>query len=391
MVQNGYGYQNALRALGLEGNSLGMWERFAGATGRTCEGCVFGRHGHVDEMMEAAALTDLRGHCERWRDEEAGTCEGFIGADDPVVIPIKYDLRGRLDALKVAYEDGEFAYMDDVARYMVAFQNAAKLKAKREAAAAEKQSRKHIEDIGAFVEWQLEQPDAVLHHFQAHGCAKCANGRPEQIEEGLPGCRFAVEGLTHKRGWGDGDYRAPEFGVLVTAEGWMLPRCEMFVYRETPVLHGVMVASKTGVALGKDRKRVVEWLHGLAAGASGYYSDRNVMWGILRWLDYGRPVETATDWERLKRFIVREWDELGGDEAVGTLLDVALSERRCRESRSMPLRLANGVTGEVEEFAALDFEYVQGKKPAEWWIREWPEGWPRVWESDTDSDTDCTD
>ena len=57
----------------------------------------------------------------------------------------------------------------------------------------------------------------------------------------------------------------------------------------------------------------------------------------------------------------------------------------------MPLRMRNGVTGEVEEFAALDFEYVQGKKPAEWRTREWPEGWPRVWESDTDSDTDCTD
>lgn len=389
LVGSPYGRTRAVLALGVVERGDDVWRVFARETGRMCESCVFG-YSREEELAEAAEQMfegSGAGHCRWWRHQNVTTCDGFIGAEDPVVIPLDYTTRQYLNELEIPYEGGEFEYMTDVNRYVVAYRRAAALKAERVAEAKTREARQHIVDIQAFQEWQLEQPDAVLRHFQAHACTKCVHYRPAQIEEGLPACEFAVQGLTHKMSWGQGDQRAPEFGALVTREGTLLPRCEEFAYREVPVLHGVMIPDRSGVELGNDRERVVEWLHGIGMGKVYTESQHHTLWGILRWLDYGRPVEQANDWERLKRFVRDQWDELGGDEVVATLLDVALSERRARGTTRGALRLVNGVTGEKEEFMGVEFRYVAGKDEMPRWIqREWPEGWARPWEEDTDQE-----
>ena len=372
LVKSPYGRERAVRALGVEGEP---WEVFAGETGRMCEGCVFA-YSRAEEMAQAAQVMDQGGHCRWWRNQKATTCDRFIGAEDPVVIPLDYNTRQYLNELEIPYEGGEFEYMTDVSEYVVAYRRAAALKAQRVAEAKEREAQQHIVDIRAFQEWQLEQPDAVLRQFQAHGCVKCVHYRPELIEEGLPACEFAVAGLTHKMSWGQGDQRAPEFGALVMREGGMLPRCEQFAYREVPTLN-----EAAEVWFGVNRWRAGEWLHGMGVGMAYSESHHHTLWGILRWLNYGRPVEEANDWERLKRFVRDQWEEIGGDEAVATLLDVALSERRARESRRGAIRLVNGMTGEEEEFMGVDFRYVSGKDEMPRWMRrEWPEGWVRPWE-----------
>jgi len=380
IVHGPYSRNQVLHALGVvTAKGRTYWEEFAAATGRTCEGCVFRPYAESEEMASLVKLADFTGaHCRRWR-SDCTTCDRFIGEDDPVVIPLSYDLRNAFNELEISYEGGEFEYMDDVAAYVVGVRRAAALKERQRAAVAEMRARVHIEDIAAFQEWQLEQPDAWLHHFQAHSCARCAHYRPELIEQELPACRFVVEPLKARNSW-QADHRAPDFGVLVTREGWMLPRCEQFAYREVPVLCGVTI--KTGVDFGKLQDRVGEWLVGLgqSGGVSGYGNNHRV-WGILRWLDYGRPVDKSNDWDRLKQFLRREWENLGGDEVVATLLDVVLSERKARDGRQVPIHLVNGVTGKSEDFVPVDLGYVLGKVSFDGWRqREWPEGWPLPWE-----------
>jgi hypothetical protein len=76
--------------------------------------------------------------------------------------------------------------------------------------------------------------------------------------------------------------------------------------------------------------------------------------------------------------VKREWEELGGDEVVATLLDVALSETRAMKRCGMPARLLNAMTGEVEKFAPVDFAKVASGEDLSSWTR-WPEGWGKPW------------
>ena len=348
------------------------WEAFAGETGRRCEACVVGRY-----PKPTVVADDLPVYCGRWRGRKQTTCEDFIGSDDPVVVPVEYHLDNLFDQLGIACEKAErFQYLADVAEYIVSYERAVRLQEEQAAKVTEERAQQHVVEIRAFQEWMLEQPDQVLRHFQAHSCTKCGNYRPELGEQGLPACRFVVEPLKGKQyGYGMGDHRAPEFGALATKEGQLLPRCEEFVYKDLPA-----IANGGGERFG-ERKRVATWLVGLGRSA-GYGGDHGALWGILRWLDYGRPVEESNDWEKLQRFVVREWEELGGDGAVATLLDVVLSERQARnQQRSNVWRLVNAVTGEVEEFVPVSWSNMHGLHSwADWVRREWPEGWKGPWE-----------
>jgi len=347
------------------------WEAFAVETGRTCETCVVGRYPKPTVVAE-----DLPVYCGRWRGRKQTTCEDFIGEGDPVVVPVEYHLLNLFEELGITCEKADrFHYVTDVAGYIVSYGRAVKLEEEQAAREKEKRASRHVVDIRAFQEWMLEQPDQVLRHFQAHSCTKCGNDRPELEEQGLPGCRFVVEPLKGRQyGPGGGDHRAPEFGALATREGQLLPRCEMFVYQEVPA-----ISNGGGEKFG-DRKRAATWMVGLGR-SGGYGSDRGAMWGILRWLDYGRPVEEKNDWERLERFVVREWEELGGDGAVATLLDVVLSERLARDQqRSREWRLVNATTGEEEEFVPVSWQNIGGRESWPDYVRrEWPEGWKRPW------------
>ena len=366
LVQASYGMGEALEALGQKGSVNKVWKRFAGETRRTCARCVF--HPHCMAGM-VETIDGLKGHCERWYEPDVETCEGFIGKDDPVVIPLGIELRGWFEKLGIEIQREPFAHVTSVTGYVRGYNQAAAAKREQREAAAKERAREHVDRIQAFWDWQREQPTECLGHFQAHSCVKCVNYRPELEGEGMAPCRFCVEALGTS--WDEGKFRAPEFGVLVAQDGRMLPRCEQFAHRQVPVLAG-------GARFG-ERKRVMEWLHGMVVGKTNY--PRSVLWGVLRWLDYGRPVVgKAQDVDRLKRWILREWEALGGSEVMATLLDVALSEARVRGAYRGLLSLVNGMTGEVEEWAGVDFRYVTGEFGARYRGRDWPEGWGRPWE-----------
>jgi ParB-like chromosome segregation protein Spo0J len=342
-----------LEALGLQRERA--WEVFAEETGRGCGSCVFG---------EIEPVVGLMLHCPRWRGGTMEVCKRFIGADDPVVIPVGYRLRPLFEELGVEMEevDGE-QYVASVEDYVEWCRRAVVLEAERVEMEASRKATAHLVEIREFMDWQKGRTVAELGHFQAHACRKCAMYCVDQE----PPCLFAVEPL---KSYGD-RVRAPEFRVLVMEDGRMLPRCEQFCYQEVPALLRV-----AGMRFG-DRKMAVEWLHGIGIVGGGY--GRSMLRGVLRWLDYGRGVGEANDWEMLKRWVKREWEELGGDEVVATLLDVALSEvREMKRSRGDVVRLLNGVTGEVEEFGSVDFAKVASGEDVRRWER-WPEGWGKPW------------
>jgi hypothetical protein len=281
------------------------------------------------------------------------------------VIPVGYRLRKWFEELGVEMEevDGE-RYVTSVEDYVEWCWQAAVLEAHLVEMEASRKATAHKVEIREFMDWQEGRTEEELGHFQAHACRKCARYCVDQE----PPCLFAVEPLKRYRD----EVRAPEFGVLVAEDGRMFPRCEQFCYREVPALLRV-----AGMRFG-DRERAVEWLHGMSVVGGGYCWLRGQLRGILRWLDYGRGVEKANDWEVLKRWVKREWEELGGDEVVATLLDVALSEVRAMKKGGGTAGLLNGVTGEVEEFAGVEFGKVASGEDLSSWER-WPEGWGKPW------------
>ena len=357
LVGNCGGYEAALRALGLPVSAIRTWEEFAGETGRSCETCLFGH--------DNLGMGSLVGHCPRWCGQTVETCERFIGPGDPVVIPVGgYNLRRLFEELGITMEEqGGNRYVTSSGEYVENCRKAMELAAEQVEMEASRKATAHLVEIQEFMDWQEERTEEELGHFQAHACRKCAMYCVDQE----PPCVFAVEPL---KSYGD-QVRAPEFAVLVAEDGRMLPRCEQFCYQEVPALLRV-----AGMRFG-DRKMAVEWLHAVGLVGGGY-GNGVWMWGVLRWLDYGRGVEKANDWEVMKRWVKREWEELGGDEVVATLLDVALSEARGMRRGADIIRLLNGVTGEVEEFSSVEFAKVASGEDLSSWSR-WPEGWGKPW------------
>jgi len=344
-------YGIVLHALGLD--RVGAWEEFAEETGRSCGSCVLG---------SVEPVVGLTLYCPRWQDGAVEVCQRFIGLDDPVVIPVGWVTAKWFGELGIEMEQvGEQEYVTSVEEYVEACRQAVALQAERAEVEGSRKATAHLVAIREFMDWQDGRTVEELGHFQAHACRKCAR----YLEGQDVPCLFAVEPL--KR-YGD-EVRAPEFGVLVAEDGRMLPRCEQFCYREVPTLLRV-----AGMRFG-GRDRAVEWLEGF--GKTGAYGVGNALWGILRWLDYGRKPGDRTNWEQLKRWVKREWEELGGDEVVATLLDVAMNERRATRRRGV-FRLLNGMTGEVEEFAAVSFGKVAGGEDLSSW-EAWPEGWGKPW------------
>jgi ParB-like chromosome segregation protein Spo0J len=355
LVSSGY-LDNALRALG----GGATWAAFAEEAGRSCETCI----------MHDVALAfdeDLRAYCPRWGGNERTVCERWIGPDDPLVIPITITLAEHLaEELAREFETDPFNYLSSVEEYVEVYALTAEtMRAQREKRKRQK-SRQHIIAIKRFYDWQQEQPTENLAHFQSHCCVECVNYR----QDSDPPCRFVDGSLTNYSG-----PIAPDFGVLVTEAGLMLPRCEQFAYGGLELLP--LLGSRAGVEFPPEV--AVRWLRGIGVAGSGVASDHSVCWGILRWAPYGRPVKGATDWDRLCSWIRRNWDELGGAGGVALLLDVVLSERKLRSARNQPFTLLNAVTGEEEEFAAESFGTVMGSHCYGWTM--YPDGWPRPWES----------
>lgn len=260
--------------------------------------------------------------------------------------------------LEFVAADG-FVYARSVPDYVKAYALAAELEKTQRAEQEQKREMGHVDDIREFMDWLATLPAEAHTHFQAQTCGKCALCAPAYD----PPCYFVEEPLGHSY------YRhGPSYAVLVTEEGQLLPRCAEFIYAETPALY-----AEGKEKLGR-KTRAAEWLEEICGTGS-----RKGLSGVLRWLDYGRAPGKDSDWDKLKSFVKREWDDLGGDAGAATLIDVALHEARALRGRST-LKLLNAVTGKAEEFAAVELETVlAGADPAKDRWGNWSKGWPAPW------------
>ncbi len=356
---------HVLKALG----TTQEWDEFATATGRTCEHCVFGM------TTIPVEDTDPTPYCKRWQKAKSKTCKGFIGTTDPVVIPMeRYAQVMLFQETGAELESDPFQHMTSVPDYVEAYQQAVKLHKEQKLASAQKKSKEHIEPIRQYWQWQQTVTSSSdLAHFQAHACTKCKFYQPSLSEQGLPPCDLALNPAFHPS-WDNKRPRAPEFAVLVSPTGQVLPRCEGFAYRELPEILGMPI----GIQF-PNHNQVLDWLIGLGKVGS---PNTTGLWGLLTWLDYGRPLPKSQDWDKLRRYIRRSWDVLGGDPAIATLIDVIMSERIARNSRYSAINLLDPTTREVEKWAVAPLKELHRERENHGWFRgNWPSDFPKPWET----------
>jgi len=372
VIRRWHSTARVLRALWPEAPEGGgaCWEIVAQGNG--CEECALGAIG------ADVPPGDRGGYgCRRLQGEDVTGCIGFIGKEDPVVVPLGYDeLQAAKECAECQVLDGDgFRYVTDVAGYRAVVLRVRKEEAREEVLATAQRESEWQDAIRGYRAWGAALSKEDCAHFQAQCCVKCVHFRPR-----LPGiggesgeCDFMTVPLTYREAWRKGRARAPEFGALVAQGGRVLPRCEMFAYREMPsvrVVQGVRFA---------EREQVLGWLRALKMTRTGFHF--NVLWGILTWLDYDR-IPGTQNWAALGTYLLRNWEKFG-DGGIATLLDVAVSEVRARLRRyGKPFSLLNAVTGEDERWMALAFPYVEGARSA---ARDWPEGWFKPWEDDNGS------
>lgn len=343
------------------------WQRAARAEGWTCEACRFSK-----ARQPVAVSVDLA--CARWEGEEAETCLGFIGDEDPVVAVFgDWGAKNWVRKLKIEVLDADgLLYVEDLETYTSIVEQIAEAALADADEKDEEAEHGHLVDLKSYWEAQQDVGESGLDvvHFQAHACVRCVHCRPELMDQDLPPCRFAVEPLRVSR-WNDGT-AAPGMGVLVGREGKMVPRCKQFRVREVPQLVPVW-----GFAVAKgERHFVLDWLRGVTK--RGSYNLGSVP-GVLAWLPWERKeVEENHDVDRMVRYVRENWEALGGDKAVARLVSVALSESRATLASSGMVKLMNPTTGHEEAWRGITWKmFVAGADVGRW--SDWPDDWPRPW------------
>jgi ParB-like chromosome segregation protein Spo0J len=353
----------ALTALGFKGHETVVWEENAApALGRTCETCILGQ---VQMSVDDEAA--IEPYCPRWKNPNLKSCLHFIGAGEPISIDTE-DADWFEEAGVTFDEQGNFGSVD---AYVAGYQKAVELKLAADAAEEQKEARGYLDDIQAFMDWQATLPAEAAPgvDFYGHFCAKCVHHRPER--EGAERCAFADKPVKADY---MGGLRGPHFGVLVMKNNQMLPRCEQFAYRDVPRLWQV-----EGVHFA-DPAMPLRWLAGLLAAGkstSGNWWLHQFSWGVFRWLPYNRPAD-KDDLERLVKWVKNNWDALGGDGAIATLLDVTVGDAEAvRQAKGdKALSWFNPVAHGWQEFVGTDFDTVRRGERKTY---GWPKGWPQPW------------
>lgn len=350
------------------------WQRVAPEAGWTCESCQF-------STVRAPAICSADALCERWRGYEAQTCFSYLPKGDRVVLPVP-DLHGllseRIDHLPTL--DSGSPYAADLDWFVLLLEDLAVAKADADAKQARAKDAAHLPQLQSYWSAQsdtvlgdtlLELEGSVpfglgLASIQAHRCDRCVWFRPELLEQALPPCHFTTEPTRQQ--W-DQQPIPPKMAVLVREDGLMVPRCEMFRRSEVPAILPV-----AGVRFGQSHVDVLAWLHQISKMV--YSNDQHgSLIGPLAWLPYRRA--GRHDVQEMVSWVGGHWEELGGDEALATLLSVALSETRALDGRQKFFRLMDADTRETNAWAAAPWSYLLENKPAPGW--GWPEGWPQPW------------
>lgn len=344
------------------------WFRFAGRHGWSCSHCQLAG-------LQAPSTNVFHCPCPKWRDADFGhgTCRGFIGQDDPLILEVEPELCGWAERL--GFDDlviEPFPHFTKHHTWHSLVEQASAAKEEQQRKAQEKRETAYIHDIQAFCEWQLGMW-APMQHFQAHKCDRCLHRQPDLLERDLPPCKFVAEPLTQD--WSETP-RAPHFGVLVRGDGLMLPRCEQFRYEPT-ALDGLGITPTNGFIL-PDRDVTVEWLHRILINGGNRTTHDYTICGPLVWLSYPRKHGDVHSLDALLRYIKRVWDDLG-DERVATLLTTGASEIAAIGNYHQPFNLFDPTTLQVEAWACQTWETVRDGKDHSRYGSHYPPDWPKPW------------
>jgi len=338
-----------------------MWKAHAQAAGRMCENCQFYLHSII-----GAGPAEV--HCGRWVKDAPNkftTCDGYIGEDDPVVIPVRH---GSEHSVKehALYSTDVGYYMNDVAAYVEVMQDAIRNKNARSAQYQDKLQARHIPEMQEY--WSYVENLRVdwYRHPQAHACQKCRFYAPMYEMEDLPPCRLVRDPVQKRFGQGT---RAPHYGLLIGENGMVLPRCEAFAYRELPKISTTLFMDFNGyIAM------VTKWLSAICGHGPNMFGGNTLIHNALAsWLDYGWDVNSGGNTQQMARFVRDRWEDLGGDSGVAKLIEVARLEYRAMHT--MGIRYLKDPSGNGQRWYMLQFKYLS--EPYE---LDYPKEFVKPWE-----------
>ncbi len=336
------------------------YETVADERGWTCESC------HLSPLREKLGELFEGGiyslPCDRLKEYTRAVtrCESYIGPLQPVVVEVgssiailvPEDSPTRAASLKRA---DNFYYTESWQEYVALYHEAREASARQVQARVEEKKFAHLAPMESY--WQAQQDGTAfdLDHFQAHACRKCEHG--VEGGAGIP-CAWADNPKTRS----GGETQPPDYAVLVAQDGTTVPRCSEFRYREMPAIQRPI---KAGFTI-PDRALILRWLKGLGDGRSNT-NDNLGLAGPLAWLPAGGRLGQA----RRKLDLIALWEQIGDDDVMMVLLDMAVSEASSA-SWGNEIVLRDNL-GHVVQWEPLRWrDYEKGETP---W--NWPEGWPK--------------
>jgi ParB-like chromosome segregation protein Spo0J len=356
IVENDRLYSAVTNALGMQPQDA--WQNHAHLLNKWCSTCIFGEKWRPQ-------TPGLSAHCPRWRKgcETMDTCEGWIGAFGPVVIPVReWSVRKMLG--EALFED---SYTNSLEAYLAAYEAATNKLIEEQAQKEEKATNGPRLQIAEYWAWLEALPVSSRTHSQAHNCTLCRYYEPMN---GDAPCRFALNPLNDNwRG-----PQAPQMGVLYGPALQALPRCEMF----TRVTMPGNIYQQPGFSIARGaRGNLLNWMRVIrgSSGANLGYWARTFLWrGLFAWLCPNGKNGSGYSWDDITTRLAKDWDLIGNG-GMATLIEALILEKEAavKYGNKGPISLLNLTTGEAEQWIPVGFDKRNEEQ------QNWPEGWQRPW------------
>jgi ParB-like chromosome segregation protein Spo0J len=361
LLEKGYDYGKIAHQLAGKESPEAVWLDLANVEGWTCGYCAMAPLAKEIAKVRDAGLDGWMPPCERLKDPQVTTCAGFVGPDDPQIIPVQSTITRYIQApgpvkelLKGPLQDDSRSYVTTWQEYIHVYNRARIEREQREAQEQEANKLAHLPAMRAYWEAQGEGSLAGeslfdLGHFQAHACRKCARFIAGETTHGVP-CELAEQPQVKQ-----GTALAPDFGVLVAEDGRAVPRCQKFSYRQTPAIQRSL-ASGSKIA---DRELLLSW-YTLLAGNRSSYGASKFIWRPLRWLPGSRDLAAL-------------WVETNDDDIMLTLLNCGILEALAAANYGETNILPDPVMGGAANWRVMRWNSFTGRtKPYGWDERPLP-------------------
>lgn len=333
------------------------WLDHAKAQDWTCDHCILNSLVKVitlqnDELDNSAPCQQIN----RYRDPEKKilTCLQFIGTEDPPIIVVPFtiinhlDNSGGRDLLKHPLCGEDKHYVTSWQDYVFIYQQA-RLRFEQAASdEVEMQSKQHLGPLAQY--WQAQQDGLfALENFQAHACRSCTHFDGDE-------CKFVHKPLYESHN--NKITKSPGFGVLVNKDGLVVPRCEMFRYRDLPEIRPLQ-----GYRF-PDRNLIMDWFKLIKSQANPrFYGAQKNLFGILAWLPSQKSENFLAD--------------IDDDNLLMAILQTGVQEIVNLRSYTSRLNLLDPVTGENIEWQAMDWGNFMSQEKPYAWNNDWPLPWEK--------------